>query len=137
MIATVLAALQLSCCGGAQPTGCCPSGVRPHPEIGGELLYTCFARPAVRGGLYLLASNPSGDSASVSIYALPAGGGEATRVTRGYDYKADLSPDGSWIAFLSARQGHTQLFAVRPDGSDLTQLTTEPGDKDLPRWRPG
>ncbi len=314
MIATVLAALQLGACGSAQPIGCGPSGGRPHPEIGGELLYTCYARPAVRGGLYLLdvatgsvrpltsdrawnvdggwspdggriafqstreghsdlylmdvsdgrvqrltngagfnesprwspagswisftssragvngpfgaagfhrdvyllrpdgadlrrltslsgfdggatwspdgsrlafvsdrggafdlytmtpdgrnqrqlthhdgsrghaafpswspdgselvfnASNPPGDSAGASIYKMPARGGDATRVTRGYDFQADWSPDGSWIAFLGKRQGHTQLFAVHPDGSDLTQLTADAGDKDQPRWRPG
>ena len=315
MIATLFVALQLCACGDARPTGCDRSGGPPHPEVGGELLYTCYARPAVRGGLYLLnvatgsvrpltsdrawnvdgawspgggriafqstreghsdlylmdvsdgrvrrltnglgfnesprwspdgswisftssragvkgplggaagfhrniylvrpdgtdlrrltslsgfdggaawspdgsglafvsdrggafdlytmapdgrdqrqithhasgpgyaaypswspdgdqiafnASNPPGDSAGSSIYSMPAGGGDAARVTRGYDFQADWSPDGSWIAFLGKRLGHTQLFAVRPDGSDLTQLTTDASDKDLPRWRPG
>jgi Tol biopolymer transport system component len=314
IIATVLATLQMGACGGAQPTGCSQSGGRPHPEIGGQLLYTCYALPAVRGGLYLLdvatgsvrpltsdhswnwggawspdgsriafestrqgrsdlyvmdvsdgrvrrltngtgfnesprwspdgswisfmsgrsgvkgpygaagfhrdvylmrpdgtdlrrltsltgfdgdatwspdgsriafasdrggafdvftmtsdgrdqhqlthhdssrgyaawpswspdgselvfnGTNPPGNSAGASIYKMPARGGVATRVTRGYDFHPDWSHDGSWIAFLGNRQGHTQLFAVRPDGSDLTQLTFEPGDKDIPRWRPG
>lgn len=314
MVATVLAALQLGACGNAQPADCGLSGGRPHPEIGGQLLYTCYAQPAVRGGLYLLdvatgsvrpltsdrawnvdaawspdggrivfqstreghsdlyvmdvsggrvrqltnsvgfnesphwspdaswisfissrdgvkgplgaagfhrdvyvvrpdgtdmrrltslsgfdgdatwspdgnriafvsdrggafdlftmspdgrdqrplthhdtkgsfaafpswspdgselvfnASNPPDDSVSVSIYTMPARGGQATRVTRGYDFHPDWSPDGSWIAFLGKRQGHTQLFAVRPEGNDLTQLTFDPGDKDRPQWRPG
>ncbi len=314
MIATVLAAMQLGACGGAQPTGCGLGGGRPHPEIGGELLYACYTSQWVRGGLYLLdvatgsvrpltsdhafnldgawspdggriaflstrdgrfdlylmdvssghvrrltngagfnevprwspdeawisfnssrdgvkgpvgvaeahrdvylmrpdgtdlrrlttlngyngdatwspdgsrlafvsdrggaynlytmapdgrdqrrltqhdsgrgfavypswspdgselvfdASNPLGDSARASIYTMPARGGEATRITRGYDFRADWSPDGAWIAFLGLRRGHSQLFVVRPDGSDLTQLTTDAGDKDRPRWRPG
>jgi Tol biopolymer transport system component len=68
---------------------------------------------------------------------MPARGGMATRVTRGYDFRADWSPYGSWIAFLGKRQGHTQLLVVRPDGSDLMQLTADASDKDLPRWRPG
>jgi Tol biopolymer transport system component len=82
------------------------------------------------------ASNPPGDSAGASIYSMPVRGGDAARVTRGYDFQADWSRDGSWIAFLGKRQGHTQLFAVRPDGSHLTQLTTDAGDKDQPQWRP-
>jgi len=312
-MAMALAALQLSACGGAQPSSCSPRAIRPHPEIGGELLYTCYAWPAVMGGLYLLdvatgivrpltsdsawnadaawspdggriafqstregrsdlylmnvpdrhvrrltdgvgfneypqwspdgswisftssragvngpvgaggshrdvylvrpdgsdlrrltslsgydgsavwspdgsrlafnsdrrgafdlytmtsdgrdqrqlthhegsggsaayprwspdgskivfnASNPPGDPAGASIYTVPAGGGEATRVTRGYDFQADWSPGGSWIVFLGKRRGHTQLFVVRPDGSDLTQLTSEAADKDRPTWRP-
>lgn len=54
MVATVLAALQLGACGNAQPADCGLSSGRPHPEIGGQLLYTCYAQPALRGGLYLL-----------------------------------------------------------------------------------
>jgi len=313
VIATALAALHLGACGSSQAISCGPGGVRPHPEIGGQLLYTCYARPAVNGGLYLLdvttgavrpltsdrawnlaadwspdggriafqstrqghsdlylmdvsdgrlrrltdgvgfnehprwspdgswisftssragvngpfgaggsyrdiylvrpdgsdlrrlttlsvydgiaswspdgsrlafvsdrsgafdiytmtsdgrdqrqlthhegsrgsaawpswspdgseivfnASNPPGDSAGASIYTAPAGGGDATRVTRGYDFQPDWSPGGSWIAFLGKRQGHTQLFVVRADGRGLTQLTSDAADKDLPRWRP-
>ncbi len=83
------------------------------------------------------ASNSAGDSAAASIYRMAAGGGEARRVTHGFDYRPDWSPDGSWIAFVGKRRGHTQLFVVRPDGTDLTQLTTGTADKDLPRWRPG
>lgn len=82
------------------------------------------------------ASNPAGDAVGASLYRISAGGGEVTRVTRGYDYRPTWSPDGSWIAFLASRHGHTQLFAVRPDGSGLTQLTTDDGDKDLARWQP-
>jgi Tol biopolymer transport system component len=33
------------------------------------------------------------------------------------------SPDGKWIACFSNRSGHLELWKIRPDGSDLQQLT--------------
>ncbi len=43
-----------------------------------------------------------------------------------WDTGARFSPDGSWIAYDQAIDGtgEHQLFLVRPDGSDRTQLTT-------------
>ena len=82
------------------------------------------------------ATNERSDPARASIYLIAAGGGDARRLTRGFDFRPDWSPNGDWIAFLGNREGHTQLFVVRRDGSDLTQLTTDPTDKDWLRWRP-
>lgn len=82
------------------------------------------------------ATNERGDPAAASIYLIAVAGGEASRITHGYDFRPDWSPNGAWIAFLGKRDGHPQLFAVRRDGTDLTQLTTDPTDKDWPRWRP-
>ena len=36
------------------------------------------------------------------------------------------SPDGQWIAFTKARGGVLQIWRVRPDGSEETQLTHSP-----------
>ena len=33
------------------------------------------------------------------------------------------SPDGEWIAFTSNRSGVSEIYAMRPDGRDLMQLT--------------
>jgi len=46
------------------------------------------------------------------------------------------SPDGNWIAFYSNRSGAYEIWAVRSDGTDLTQLTTEGGNLTTPRWTP-
>lgn len=75
-----------------------------------------------------------------SIYWLALGERHAHRVTTAvpglrWDGFPDWSPNGGWIVF--ARNGdQSQLFAVRPDGSDLVQLTDGHGYKGLPRWRP-
>ena len=45
------------------------------------------------------------------------------------------SPDGDWIVFSLASNGTANIYMVRPDGSSLTQVTTEPGvDEQTPFW---
>jgi serine/threonine protein kinase len=46
------------------------------------------------------------------------------------------SPDGRWIAFFSNRTGLYQLWKIRPDGSDLQQLTEVHDDVRFPVWAP-
>ncbi len=46
------------------------------------------------------------------------------------------SPDGKYIAFNSQRTGGMELFAVTPDGSQMTMITfTAPNETD-PVWQP-
>ena len=97
-----------------------------------------FPRWSPDGSRLVFGASVSGEPAS--IYWLEVGQGQLHRVTSGapqlqWDGYPDWSPDGSWIAF--ERNGNdAQLFAVRPDGSNLTKLTEGPGFKALPRWRP-
>lgn len=47
------------------------------------------------------------------------------------------SPDGQWIAFTGVPESSdAQIFLVRPDGSDLRQLTHTPGYKGSLDWSP-
>jgi TolB protein len=48
------------------------------------------------------------------------------------------SPDGQWIAFVGSPDGisDSQIYIVRPDGSELNRLTYTPGNKHLPFWAP-
>jgi TolB protein len=55
---------------------------------------------------------------------------------RGGDYSPAWSPDGEWIAFMSDRKGNANIWLVRPDGSDLRQLTDLPGISEYPTWAP-
>jgi len=71
-----------------------------------------------------------------AIYWVAIGHDDLHRVTTPhFDTYPDWSPDGRWIAFRRGING-SQLFAIRPDGTGLTQLTYGPGNKELPRWRP-
>ncbi len=46
------------------------------------------------------------------------------------------SPDGTRIAFASNVAGNLDIWAVRPDGSSLARLTTDPADDMMPAWSP-
>jgi Tol biopolymer transport system component len=47
----------------------------------------------------------------------------------------EWSPDGTWIVFSLTHNGAANISMVRPDGSSLTQITTEPGvDEQHPVW---
>jgi len=41
-----------------------------------------------------------------------------------------------WILFVSDRSGNLDLWVIRPDGSDLRQITTEPSAETEPAWSP-
>ncbi|WP_425070772.1 TolB family protein [Sagittula sp. S175] len=60
------------------------------------------------------------------IYTIPvAGGAETCLVTSPQHYDGpDYTPDGAWIWFNSERGGTaSDLWRIRPDGSDLEQMT--------------
>lgn len=52
------------------------------------------------------------------------------------DWNPAWSPDGQWIAFSSNRDGHFDIYMMRPDGSDVRRLTTGDADAFSPRWSP-
>ncbi|MBP0482808.1 TolB family protein [Sagittula salina] len=85
-----------------------PSWFHGWSPDGARLAYT-----AVRDGQF-------------AICTCPVAGGEETRVvTSAHHYDGpDYTPDGQWIWFNSERGGPaSDLWRVRPDGSDLQQMT--------------
>jgi len=44
-------------------------------------------------------------------------------VLRMYDTLPAFSPDGRRIAFVSLRDGNTEIYLINPDGSGLVRLT--------------
>jgi TolB protein len=73
------------------------------------------------------------------IFVIDADGGGLVRLTNypGLDAFPAWSPDGSKIAFVSDRSGVAQVWVMDADGSNPTQLTTDPAPKDqLPDWSP-
>jgi len=114
------------------------SGVRQLTHYEKTAGFAAFPRWSPDGTRIVFGASMHGEPGS--IYWLTVGEEQAHRVTTGvpglqWDGFADWSPDGRWIVF--ERNGSdAQLFAVRPDGSDLTQLTDGRGYKALPRWRP-
>jgi len=90
-----------------------------------------------------IAFHSSRDSTSTSnhIFVMNADGSGQIPLTTGSsnDLRADISPDGTQIAFASNRVGgHFEIFVMHPDGSELRQLTsTLTGITNTwPRWSP-
>lgn len=84
-----------------------------------------------------------GGELSTSIYVMNADGINVRRVTTGegvQDTSPTWSPDGSMIAFSSNREGFSDIWVVRADGTGLRQLTdlSEQGvdSAGLPAWSP-
>jgi Tol biopolymer transport system component len=60
-----------------------------------------------------------------------------TRITSGgSDSFPSWSPDGELIAFSREVGGNVEIFTVKPDGSELRQVTTSPGHDTLPLFLP-
>ena len=64
------------------------------------------------------------------------GSGNARRLTAGgRNLAPSFSPDGAWLAFTSYRNGDdAEIFIMRPDGSDVRQLTFNERADWQPRW---
>ncbi|QGJ71549.1 Periplasmic component of the Tol biopolymer transport system [Planctomycetales bacterium 10988] len=65
----------------------------------------------------------------LDLYTIPVDGGKDVRLTdtAAPDDGPEWSPDGAWIYFnseLNAKiEGHSQVYRMRPDGSEIEQLT--------------
>jgi Tol biopolymer transport system component len=73
------------------------------------------------------------------LYTLPIAGGKATRITKGmaFDAQPRFSPDGESIVFVSDRSGGDNVWTMRLDFTDTTQITQ--GNTSLyvsPEWMP-
>jgi len=64
-------------------------------------------------------------SGSFNICAIPAEGGEEKALTTGTGTSddPDFSADGQYIYFNSDRSGGMQIFRMKPDGSNVEQIT--------------
>ncbi len=61
------------------------------------------------------------------IWWVPMAGGTAEPILQGtgYDSQPRVSPNGEWIAFISDRDGHDNLWIARIDGSEPKKLTSD------------
>ncbi len=67
-----------------------------------------------------------GSASRADIFTIPAAGGPEKRLT--HDTVNDgpvYSPDGQYIYFDSSRAGRTQIWRMRPDGSEAEQMTDD------------
>jgi Tol biopolymer transport system component len=96
------------------------------------------------GDAIAFVSTRGGDYA---IYGMNADGSDEGRLTdergdpgtpEGLRFQTDpaWSPDGTQIAFASAREGSFDIYVMDADGSDTRRLTTSDANEQGPTWSP-
>ncbi len=71
------------------------------------------------------------------LFRVELASGRTTQLTFGEhdDQAPAVSPDGRWTAFVSNRDGDTELYVLEPDGGQA-RVTTRPGADWKPLWVP-
>ena len=102
---------------------------RGLPRIGGSVDWSPDGRQ-----LLIYAGQP-GDR---NVFLIDVAAETAAQLTNGgNNASATFSPDGQWIAFISLRNNdQADIFIMRPDGSDMRQVTTDPEPDWQPQWEP-
>lgn len=73
------------------------------------------------------------------LYTVPMTGGKATRITEGmaFDAQPRFSPDGETVVFVSDRSGGDNVWTMRLDFTDTTQITQGNTSQYVsPEWMP-
>ena len=72
-----------------------------------------------------------------NLWIISASGGAPVQVSQGgHDNSPAWSPDGKTLAFLSARDGNSQVYLLSMDGGEAKKLTKLSTGADLFHWSP-
>jgi dipeptidyl aminopeptidase/acylaminoacyl peptidase len=72
-----------------------------------------------------------------NIWIVSTGGGEAVQLTQsGHDSSPAWSPDGKTLAFLSSRDGNSQVYILSMEGGEAHAVTHLSTGADLVKWSP-
>src|SRR5882757_3213903 len=72
-----------------------------------------------------------------NIWVVPTAGGAAMQLTQsGHDSSPVWSPDGKTLAFLSSRNGDSQVYLLSMEGGEAHALTKLSTGADIVKWSP-
>lgn len=82
------------------------------------------------------AARPAGTR--IGLYTCAVDGTDERCVTDAFDHVdgPDYTSDGQWIWFNGERDGHVDLWRIRPDGTGLEQMTDDPAVNWFPHPSP-
>ena len=89
----------------------------------GESLFFMSQRDGIAPGIFVTVAQPGTLKDNLTLSAV---------VT--FDGQFSLSPGGEWIAFVSNREGNDEVYLMRTDGSQLTNLTNNPAADGNAEW---
>jgi dipeptidyl aminopeptidase/acylaminoacyl peptidase len=70
-----------------------------------------------------------------NIWLIASSGGDPIQITQsGHDNSPSWSPDGKTLAFISSRDGNSQVYLLPMDGGEAKKLTTLSTGADLFKW---
>ncbi len=80
---------------------------------------------------------PGTEAQEKDLYVMHADGTHVRRLTDspGLDEGPEFSPDGTKIAFSSARDGQQEIYVMNADGSNPRKLTDNPARDESPDWQ--
>lgn len=90
-------------------------------------------------GSTIVFSSTRDDQDNPQLYLMNGDGSDQRRLMEfipGDQLGAQWSPDGEWIAFFTNVDEQLEVYKVRADGSELTNLTNHPGNDYMPHWSP-
>jgi dipeptidyl aminopeptidase/acylaminoacyl peptidase len=93
-------------------------------SVGVVVLISAHKQPSVRTSTPS-APSPSAIAASPNLTNNPAA-----------DSGPSWSPDGTQIAFVSDRDGNSEIYLMKSDGTDVRRLTTDSAIDEEPTWSP-
>jgi Tol biopolymer transport system component len=94
------------------------NGAKPKRLTSGPATDVCTSWSRDGRWIYF-ASDRSGE---YQVWKIPAGGGEATQLTRRGGYQAIESPDSQWVYYVKSADDFTSLWKVPREGGEETQV---------------
>ncbi len=72
-----------------------------------------------------------------NIWSVKTDGSELIQITNsGMDKNPRWSPDGTYLAFSSTRDGNSDIYMIDKDGKQAVNLTQSPHNDEYPDWAP-